>query len=489
MQKRHQLCVLLLTLLVCNTFVTLNTDIAIVSMVNSQNAEVTFNKTSTICPNSNFFLGNYLKDDNDANESLKNVNQNSGYNWSEAEQNLVLSGYYWLNYVAIMPGGILAHKYGAKIVVGYAQLISSTMSSLIPMAAQSGPLAVSWIRAVQGVLSFMSMPAGVYSIMGNWSPPHERAKFGANFMFGTYIGMTAGSFLFGLIGQYLHWSIIFHFTSLCGVIWSIFWYLLVHDTPAKHPTISVEEKEYIVNSLKKATCKTKNSIPWTGIVTSVPLVACILTESLLIWVWVMMTTYFPKYLKIFYSLNSNEIGIITGVPNIITGILIFVIAYYNDLIIKKNILTTTTTRKISTMIGGILSMIPLIIIAITECNLTLVISCSMIYNVMSTFQMFGTPLVLVDMSPKFCGILEGFSGTTSSLLTFVFSAVVNYFSTIYDVNLLWKMVFLSSSMGAIFISVIFLFFGTSEVQRWNFKDDAEKNQPLNASRGNQTEIL
>ncbi|KAL6974744.1 hypothetical protein U1Q18_050874 [Sarracenia purpurea var. burkii] len=217
---------------------------------------------------------------------------------------MVLSGYYWLNYVSIMPGGILAHKYGSKRVVGYAQLISSAMSSLIPMTAGYGPLTVSCIRAAQGVLS---------------------------------------------------------------------------------------------------------------------------------------------------------IGIITSVPNFAIGILSFGLAYSSDLIIEKKLLTLTAVRKLCTCIGGIASMIPLLIIAFTKCNLFLTISCLMINSVMKAFNTFGVILVVLDLSPKFSGILEGFSGSTSSFLTFVFSTMVNYFTTVYDIEALWKMVFLYTALFSIITTGMFLF--------------------------------
>lgn len=66
---------------------------------------------------------------------------------------MVLGGYYKINYISILPAGILAQKYGAKKVAGYSQFISSCMSSIIPILAGYGPVVVTWIRAAQGALS------------------------------------------------------------------------------------------------------------------------------------------------------------------------------------------------------------------------------------------------------------------------------------------------------------------------------------------------
>lgn len=77
------------------------------------------------------------------------------------------------------------------------------------------------------------------------------------FTVGSSVGLTLGSFLFGYIGQYFHWRFIFHMTSVCGIVWSAFWYLLVYDSPTQHPSISIKEKEYIESSLKPSNDGTK----------------------------------------------------------------------------------------------------------------------------------------------------------------------------------------------------------------------------------------
>ncbi|XP_065204369.1 sodium-dependent phosphate transport protein 3-like [Planococcus citri] len=494
MQKRNVLRWLLLFLLLCNTFVTLNISIAIVSMVKPLEVENTSHKEPDIiiCPNTTFLQRTHLEED--YNGALPEIiSPKTGYDWSEAEQNMVLSGYYWLNYISIMLGGILAHKYGSKKVVGFAQVISSTMSSLIPIVAGYGPLAVAWIRAIQGVLSFMSVPAGLFSIMGNWSPPDERGKFGASFALGSYIGLTVGSFMFGYIGQYLHWAFIFHLTSLLGIIWGLLWYFLVSDSPALHPTITIEEKKYIENSLKGDT-KTKIHIPWKGIITCVPLLISIFAVNSITWTWVAVTTYFPVYLKQFYGLNSNEIGVITSVPNIALSIFTIGIAYGSDMILRKKLLSVTAVRKGCTFLGGIVAAIPLVIIAFTKCNLILIVFCLMANYVMRAFIMFGAPLVVMDLSPKFCGILEGITGTSSSLLTFAFSSVVNYFTTTYDNESLWKIIFLYTALYGVLANGIFIIFGSAKVQPWNFEDvtehqpNKEINEAANDSGKNSAEM-
>ncbi|XP_065221657.1 sodium-dependent phosphate transport protein 3-like [Planococcus citri] len=476
MQKRNVLWWMILFQLICNTFVTLSINIAIVSMTGtpSTSSQGELSNQAAICPNQLFFLRDFFTIDE---SSSSNTQEGFVLDWSESEQNTVLSGYYWLNYISILPGGVLAHKYGSKIVGGYAQLISSAMSSLIPIVANYGYLQVAWLRAIQGVLSFMSVPAALYTIVGKWTPSQERGEFGAAFFAGSISGMTSGNFLFGYIAQYLDWTYVFHFTSICGIIWSILWYMLIHDSPSQHPTITKEEKEYIDSSLQEAASKTKARIPWRSILFSVPVIVSILAMNANMWAWVMLTTYSPVYLRNIYGMDSNEIGIISSVPNIVVGVLIFGIAYSIDTALKKNLLKITSIRKICSFLGSSFASVPMIIIAFTKCNLTLVIVCLLIHCITRPLLSFGAPLSMMDMSPQFCGIIEGLSGTSSSIQMFAFTWAVNYFTETLDTEKLWGMVFLYSTVFLVVSNTLFLIFGTSEIQAWNFTTYDEEHGP------------
>lgn len=76
---------------------------------------------------------------------------------------------------------------------------------------------------------------------------------------GSATALSLGMMIFGYIGQYLHWEYIFHLTSLCGIIWTVFWYFLIYDYPDKHPTISIEEKTKIQSNMKEAVTDDKVS--------------------------------------------------------------------------------------------------------------------------------------------------------------------------------------------------------------------------------------
>ena len=49
-----------------------------------------------------------------------------------------------------------------------------------------------------------------------------------------------------------------HNLGVVGVIWAIMWFFLVYNSPAEHPRISAEERDYIEKALNK---KAEEKVP------------------------------------------------------------------------------------------------------------------------------------------------------------------------------------------------------------------------------------
>jgi sugar phosphate permease len=57
----------------------------------------------------------------------------------------------------------------------------------------------------------------------------------------------------GVLANKLGWESVFYVFGVLGIVWFLFWWWLVYDTPQSHPTISRQEKEYILRSLGRYT--------------------------------------------------------------------------------------------------------------------------------------------------------------------------------------------------------------------------------------------
>jgi ACS family sodium-dependent inorganic phosphate cotransporter len=55
--------------------------------------------------------------------------------------------------------------------------------------------------------------------------------------------------LCGLVLKAWGWEAVFYVSGVLAISWCVAWWLLVFDTPDKHPRISREEKQYLKENL------------------------------------------------------------------------------------------------------------------------------------------------------------------------------------------------------------------------------------------------
>ena len=60
------------------------------------------------------------------------------------------------------------------------------------------------------------------------------------------------------------WPTVFYFFGSVGVLWSIVWTCTVSDSPSQSPTISAEEKQYILGSLEESDRKVRDFLSKQG---------------------------------------------------------------------------------------------------------------------------------------------------------------------------------------------------------------------------------
>lgn len=77
----------------------------------------------------------------------------NGNNWNEVQTNRVLGAYYWLHWTTQIPGGVLAKRYGTKLVFGVANFAVSAMCFIVPIAAYWDINALIAMRMIQGLIA------------------------------------------------------------------------------------------------------------------------------------------------------------------------------------------------------------------------------------------------------------------------------------------------------------------------------------------------
>lgn len=85
--------------------------------------------------------------------------ERDGFKWDEHQQGLVLGAFFWLHFLLQLPGGILAAKYGTKLIFGYANLIGCLLCCLMPIASYIDYNLMICLRVFQGIVCSAAWPS------------------------------------------------------------------------------------------------------------------------------------------------------------------------------------------------------------------------------------------------------------------------------------------------------------------------------------------
>ncbi len=126
--------------------------------------------------------------------------------------------------VFLVPFGRIADIYGRKRIFTYGMLIY-TVSSLLSVSSRSAIVLISF-RILQGIGSGMIFGTGI-AILTSAFPPSERGRVLGINTAATYLGLSLGPFLGGVLTQYFGWRSIFLTNGVLGLIItaSVFWKL------------------------------------------------------------------------------------------------------------------------------------------------------------------------------------------------------------------------------------------------------------------------
>lgn len=226
--------------------------------------------------------------------------------------------------VTQLPGGILAKRYGGKWTLGMGLFITGVSTILTPVLARAHRNLLIFARVVQGLGEGVTSPA-MHALLASWAPPNERSILGsatfAGTQFGTAVTMVISGFLIqaGVLGG---WPSIFYLIGVFTLVWFIFWMILIHDSPAEHPSISKEEREYIERSIGEGNGKGGNvgSTPWIQIFTSVPFWALIISHVGHGYGLYTVMTLLPTYLKTALHFDIKQNSLINAFPSLVQWI-------------------------------------------------------------------------------------------------------------------------------------------------------------------------
>ncbi|XP_077984588.1 sialin-like [Glandiceps talaboti] len=428
-----------------------NVSVAIVAMVNST-GEV---------------ADRYSDECSSGNETVDQVDQDGDFFWSSVLQSLLLGAYYYGYALTQIIGGWMEIRFGGRVMFGTSVFLASVLTILNPPAAQLDFWAIFTMRFLIGFVQGVVFPTH-HGMWGRWAPPLERSQLMSFSCSGTNIGTVIASIISGVIASSLGWEYVYYITGCIGLVWVLFWFLIIHSTPDSHPRITDEEKSFIKESIGSDT--ENRPVPWKAIFKSIRMWGLLIGHFCSNWGNYTLLTSLPTYMDQVLGFDLSATGFLSALPSL--GIWLFTIlsGWIADLLRKYELLSTLAVRRLFTVLGMFFPAIFLIGAGFIGCNDALIIAFITISASFSGCAVSGFKVNHVEIAPSFGGILFGITNTVASIPGFVAPTVVGVLTEDENTRERWFIVFAISAVIYVVGGVIVLATLTTEVQDWAKED-------------------
>lgn len=274
----------------------------------------------------------------------------------------------------------------------------------------------------------------MHHLAAQWIPPDERSRFVTSYL-GSSVGLAVFYPLFGYCLDIAPWQNVFYLSGALGLIWSIFWYLMVFDSPSLHPTIDPMEKLYIMKSLEGIVHHDKKmKVPWKDILLSKMIWINVMAQFGSIWGLYTTMTQGPTYFRNIHGWNVKMVGWLSGMPHLGRMAFAYYFSIYCDSMMKTNRMTRNNVRKLATAMCTIVKSFFIFGLALSGCNAWIAVTCISIGTTIHGAVSTGPLATVIDLSPNFSGVILGITGMIACWPGFISPYIVGYL-TLNNVSL------------------------------------------------------
>ena len=313
--------------------------------------------------------------------------------------------------------------------VGFVVAIVGWSISIALHAFARSLTSFSIFRAMLGISEAGNWPGATKS-NAEWFPAKERAIaqgiFGAGASLGAVVAAPVIAGLFLAFG----WRVTFVGIAVLGILWIIPWLIMNKSTPEKHPWITKEEQDHILDkSNEKSTAQTEVKVyTWKELLQFKNTWAIISSRFFIDPIWWMFLTWLPTFLKEQFGFDIKQVGSFSWVPYLFAAIGGLLGGFYSSALINRG-MNATKARKNAITIGCVIMLAALIGVVYyldvlkDQVNLAIVLISATLFG----FQFLINNLQTLPsdyFSGRNVGTVSGMGGTAAVAGTIVITLLV-----------------------------------------------------------------
>ena len=346
---------------------------------------------------------------------------------SPTQMGYIFSAFGWTYAALQIPGGLIADKYGPRILYAFC-LITWSVATLCQGFAK-GFLSLFGFRLATGAFEAPSYPIN-NRIVTSWFPEQERASAISLYVSGQFIGLAFLTPVLAMIQAGFGWRGLFVVTGITGLLWGMIWYAFYRD-PLEHPRVNQQELDHIEKGggvfQKRVNDPAKPSVwKWENfkqIFSSRTLWGVYIGQfsvNAILWFFL---TWFPTYLVQYRGLDFIKSGYLASVPFLAACAGLLLSGFLSDRWVKRG-MSVSLARKGPIIVGMLLS------VSIVGANYTNDTTFIIFFLALS---FFGAGMALISwvfvsiLSPKhLIGLTGGVFNFMGNLASIVVPIVIGY---------------------------------------------------------------
>ncbi|XP_050412069.2 sialin isoform X2 [Patella vulgata] len=323
---------------------------------------------------------------------------------------ILLSSYFYGYLITPLLGGLISQRCGPKLVVLLAMGIAVITNGLTPLSLRYRIEVVVTLRVIMGISTGVILPS-LQVLWADWAPKNEKARLLAVSSSGVNLGNVVATGIAGFVCKIPvddGWPFIFYIFGLGTIIWMIFWWWIVYNSPDKHPRISEREKVYIESGKVKSVSKKIPRVPWSKVLTSLPFLAILTCHVCHAWTITLISLFLPIYMNDVLKFDVTDNGVLSSLPFICRFIMGLVFAVLADVIVTRKLLPVSHNRKLFQIIGMVFPSVIIIGLSFLDSEQR-----NLVVGLMTLavgFQSATTAAFRVnhlDIAPRFAGTIAG----------------------------------------------------------------------------------
>lgn len=373
--------------------------------------------------------------------------------WNLRTQGVVLSSFFVGYLLLQVTGGILADRFGGKLVLGAGVLLWSLFTILTPPAASFGLAFLIATRIMMGMSEAVTAPS-IYSLYSKWLPLNQRSRSigftNSAIPMGTAFALLVTPYIVSVWG----WEWAFYSFGAVGGVWFVFWYLAVTSTPQQHPLVTEAELAELEDTSQN---DEKLVVPWKAFLSSSAVWAIIVAHFCTNWSMYVLLSWLPTYVNKGLGVDYASVGWYTMVPYISSFLFLNIAGVVADRLITGG-MAVGTVRKLmqSIAFGGI--AIALGVVGYVDTP-ALAIGIMAVGTALGAFGTGGFGVSHLDIAPRYAGSLMGITNTAGTLPGIIGVMVSGL---ILELTGSWLLVFQLAAGVSLIGLVVFLLFSKAE---------------------------